>query len=264
MCESCVVLVYEHHRRCSQPFNCGDQGGLSYPFWIPGRKDCGHPDFRLHCSSGFAELNISSVKVRILDVNYSSRIIKLARSNYTDIICPTNQVNAPFVQSVVLPFAPDTEMLTIYYHCEDLSSRISGTSIRELRCAKYDEDSTNYYETRNISSSLLDQNDVFNLRKICNSQVNIPASGSALNTLRSDNITKTLEQGFDLELNQDCSMCIESMGSCGYNQTSKGFVCYCNDGTYGNHCGSSGKKSHGKPLSSLSLFLYFLLLRDRV
>lgn len=82
--------------------------------------------------------------------------------------------------------------------------------------------------------------------------------GSASNTLRLDNLQKNLEKGFQVEHNQDCSRCIESKGACGYNQTTRSFVCYCKDGTYGNNCGS-GKGSHGKPLYSLSFFLSFYL-----
>ncbi|KAG2281033.1 hypothetical protein Bca52824_052253 [Brassica carinata] len=39
------------YHRCSTRFICGDQVGLLYPFWIPGREECGHPDFKLTCLS---------------------------------------------------------------------------------------------------------------------------------------------------------------------------------------------------------------------
>uniref|UniRef100_A0A0D3CYJ6 Protein kinase domain-containing protein n=1 Tax=Brassica oleracea var. oleracea TaxID=109376 RepID=A0A0D3CYJ6_BRAOL len=41
-------------------------GGLLYPFWIPGREECGHPDFKLNCNGGFAELDISSITRRFV------------------------------------------------------------------------------------------------------------------------------------------------------------------------------------------------------
>ncbi|CAN7087066.1 unnamed protein product [Brassica oleracea var. botrytis] len=168
------------HRLCSQPFSCGDQTGLLYPFWISGREDCGHPVFKVNCSGGFAELSISSVKFRILEVNYDSRIIRLARSDYIGDLCPTDTSDMPFNQSV-LPLAPSTELLTFYYHCsQDFS--------------------------------------------------HIPAFGPALNTLQltssTDNLKKALEEGFELGLNKDCSICLTSGGSCGYNRSSSGFICY--------------------------------------
>ncbi|KAL0806980.1 hypothetical protein Bca101_099472 [Brassica carinata] len=68
----------ELHSLCSQPFPCGNQSGLLYPFWISGREDCGHPDFKVDCNRGFAELSISSVKYRILETNYDSDNLKKA------------------------------------------------------------------------------------------------------------------------------------------------------------------------------------------
>ncbi|XP_006279179.2 LEAF RUST 10 DISEASE-RESISTANCE LOCUS RECEPTOR-LIKE PROTEIN KINASE-like 2.7 isoform X1 [Capsella rubella] len=280
LCEECSSSTDELYRRCAQPFSCGDQGGLLFPFWIHGREDCGHPDFKLHCNSRLAELNVSLGTFRILDTDYDSRIVRLARSNFTNIICPTTPLHMPFDKSAVLPFASDTMMLTIYYHCRDLSSSIDGTSanVEGLVCGNYDEDSTNYYEMRNIT----DENSgavSTNLKESCNSYVSIPVPGSALYTLRSENITKTLEQGFELELNQDCSVCLESKGACGYNRTSRGFVCYCKDGTFGIDC-SSKKKIHGALVKAipivggavagvvlflvlLTLFLRFLRKREK-
>ncbi|EFH64821.1 hypothetical protein ARALYDRAFT_894411 [Arabidopsis lyrata subsp. lyrata] len=51
-----------------------------------------------------------------------------------------------------------------------------------------------------------------------------------------DNLKKALEEGFKLGLNKDCSMCIESGGSCGYNQVSRRFVCYCEGWTHNHIC----------------------------
>ncbi|XP_019082630.1 PREDICTED: LEAF RUST 10 DISEASE-RESISTANCE LOCUS RECEPTOR-LIKE PROTEIN KINASE-like 2.7 [Camelina sativa] len=253
LCEECSSSP-ALYRRCAEPFSCGDQGGLLFPFWIHGREDCGHPDFKLHCSSRLAELNVSSGTFRILDANYDSRIVRLARSDFKDIMCPTNPLHVPFDKSVVLPFAPDTMMLTIYYHCADLSSSIDGTSanVGSLVCGNYDEDSNNYYEMRNITDVNSGRVST-NLKESCNSYVSIPVPGSALYTLRPENLTKTLEQGFELELNQDCSVCLESKGACGYNETSRSFVCYCNDGTFGNNC-SSKKKSHGTLVKAIPIF----------
>lgn len=194
---------------CSQPFSCGNQRNLLYPFWIPSREECGHPDFMLECSGSFAELSISSVKFRILEVNYTSRITRLA---------------------------PDTDMLKIYYECPNISHSVT-TYVGNIPC---DDDHKSYYVTRNLSSPLLrGVSGLLNDFKVfCRRNVSIPASRSALNTLERtptlDNLKKALEEGFKLELNKDCSMCIDSGGSCGYNQVSRRFVCYC-EGWTDNH-----------------------------
>ncbi|XP_010415241.1 PREDICTED: LEAF RUST 10 DISEASE-RESISTANCE LOCUS RECEPTOR-LIKE PROTEIN KINASE-like 2.7 [Camelina sativa] len=277
-CEGCSSSPIESYERCSEPFPCGNQGSLLYPFWVRGREDCGHPDFKLDCSKGFAELNLSSVKFRILEANNVSHVIKIGTLDYFDNLCLQHLENATFPETV-LPLASRTKMLTIYYDCPNLSSNnVTNVYVGDAVCVDYEEarrrfgPNTHYYVTRNISSPLPD------LGKYCSGQVSIPVSGSALNTMRLDNLQGTLAKGFEVQLNQDCSMCLESKGACGYNKTSTEFVCYCKDGTYGDKCGS-GKKSHGALnkairivlgsvagvvlfLVLLTLFLRFLRIRE--
>ncbi|KAF8080188.1 hypothetical protein N665_0966s0001 [Sinapis alba] len=139
----------ELYDRCSTRFICGDQGGLLYPFWIPGREECGHPDFKLTCARGFAEINIASVKFRILEANYTTRIIRLARSDYIGHLCPQDPTNAPFNENI-LNFSPNTDLLTLYYDCRDFSfstPTYDPTYFRELDCD--DELRRSYYVTRN-------------------------------------------------------------------------------------------------------------------
>ncbi|KAF3537173.1 hypothetical protein F2Q69_00020032 [Brassica cretica] len=81
-------------------------------------------------------------------------------------------------------------------------------------------------------------------------EVSIPVSESTLHTLRLDNPKKSLEQGFNLEIKQDCSVCLESKGACGYNHISSGFVCYCDDATHGQNCGS-GRRSKGSLVNAI-------------
>uniref|UniRef100_A0A1J3EZM8 non-specific serine/threonine protein kinase n=1 Tax=Noccaea caerulescens TaxID=107243 RepID=A0A1J3EZM8_NOCCA len=226
---SFVFSATELHKRCSKPFSCGDQKELLYPFWVPGREDCGHPDFKLECneSSGSAELSISSVKYRILEVKYDSGIIRLARSDYITDLCPQDPLNAKFDQTV-LPFAPTTELITIYYDCGRDFSVPPFTG--ELECE--DNSRRNYYVTKNLTSPLLQgiSGLLSDLRVLCNKNVTIPASGPALASLQStsntDNLKKALEEGFELEVNKDCSTCIGSGGACGYSQSSTSFTCY--------------------------------------
>ncbi|KAF8112831.1 hypothetical protein N665_0060s0014 [Sinapis alba] len=252
----------ELYDRCSTRFICGDQGGLLYPFWIPGREECGHPDFKLTCARGFAEINIASVKFRILEANYTTRIIRLARSDYIGHLCPQDPTNAPFNENI-LQFSPNTDLLTLYYDCRDFSfstPTYDPTYFRELDCD--DELRRSYYVTRNLSSSLLDGvRDLLKiLRVLCLTNVSIPASGPALRTLQrfqtSDNLKKALEEGFELGVNRECSMCMDSGGGCGYNQTTRGFICYCSNGPHSRAC-SSGKRNHG---SSAGVFVLLVIL----
>ncbi|CAA7016444.1 unnamed protein product [Microthlaspi erraticum] len=254
-CEECSSSTFEHYKRCNQPFRCGNRGGLLYPFWIPGRQDCGHPDFMLDCSRGFAELSISSVLFRILQANYKSGIVRFASLDYINNLCGRNPLNVQYIPSV-LPFAPDTDFLKIHVGCQDMGYALSyyknGFDIRRLDCGSslgYDVNATeNYYVWKNMSFTLVNLKDIDSVssyfRDKCEKEVNIPASGLAFNTHGQDNLTKVLEEGFELQLNRECSICMKSKGACGYNKSSRGFVCYCNDGTHGNDC-VSGKTRHG-------------------
>ncbi|XP_019100936.1 PREDICTED: LOW QUALITY PROTEIN: LEAF RUST 10 DISEASE-RESISTANCE LOCUS RECEPTOR-LIKE PROTEIN KINASE-like 2.8 [Camelina sativa] len=224
----------EMYKRCSGSFNCSNRQELYYPFWIPGRENCGHPDFKLDCSRGFAEFNIASIKLRILSREYYSTI-RIAKSDYIGDLCPSNPINVPII-NIILPFfqlaAAETELLTLYYNCQFHSSALSSTIYGgELGC----DGGRSYYVTRNLSSTLLyGFRGLFNNFKVmlmCKRNVSIPVSGSALETLQRrptlDNLRMALEQGVELNVNLDCLMCIQSSGACGYNQTSSSFVCYC-------------------------------------
>ncbi|CAN7053406.1 unnamed protein product [Brassica rapa subsp. trilocularis] len=258
----------ELHSLCSQPFPCGNQSGLLYPFWISGREDCGHPDFKVDCNRGFAELSISSVKYRILEANYDSRIIRLARSDFMGNLCPTNPLNMPFNQSV-LPLAPTTQLLRIYYDCHQDFSQYVPNYIGALACGDGDDDDDDddddgkryYYVTSNQSSPLLQRiRNVFNsFRVFCDKNVTIPASGPALNTLElnssTDNLKKALEEGFELGLHQDCSTCLTSGGACGFNRSSIAFTCYNSNRTRNNDTGLSTGAIAGIGIASVLVLL---------
>ncbi|ESQ28731.1 hypothetical protein EUTSA_v10018045mg [Eutrema salsugineum] len=263
----------EYHRRCSGPFSCGDQNDLFYPFWMPGREDCGHPDFKLDCSRGFAELNISSVMFRILNMSYESPIIRLARSDYINNICPSDPLNAPFNQSV-LPLAPDTDLLTLYYDCSSLVLPPGSNYFGRFGCGDDDSDDSDdsYFVTRNLTSSFLSPFHAFidNSRTACTRNVSIPASGQSLNTLENnptrENLFKALGDGFELRVNQECSTCIRSEGACGYNKSSGGFACYCIDGRHNTTCSSRHKgigAASGIVVVILIAGVFFCLIRRR-
>ncbi|CAN8238526.1 unnamed protein product [Cochlearia groenlandica] len=259
-CEECSSSVVERYELCSKPFICGNQAGLVYPFWIQGREDCGHPDFKLNCSIGLAEVTVSRIKFNILEANH--RTLRFARSDYINNLCPTNPIDAPFYRGI-LQFAPDIEVVTVYYQCLDLSNLIGSREafiyITSFPCKNDSETAKNYIVIRNNSySSPGGSNGTDYLNENCKSSVNIPASGSMWKT--SNNQSKIFEHGFELELNQDCSLCIESKGACGYNQTSREFVCYCNDGTRGKTCAPRTRSHVSSSVAGVVIFLVLLSL----
>ncbi|CAN7129659.1 unnamed protein product [Brassica rapa subsp. narinosa] len=267
---SFVSSTNELYDRCSQPFPCGNQS-LLYPFWTSGREDCGHPEFEVDCSGGFAELSITSVKYRILEANYDSDsgIIRLARSDFIGGLCPKDLLNATFDERVVT-LAPTTEFLTIYHNCSREFPMYVSTYVGDLRCGDGDgddDDTISYYVTSDLSSPLLNgirgQLEDFGLS--CKT-VSIRVSRPLLNALQGnrtrDNLQRTLAEGFQLELSQECSSCLASNGACGFNQNSGGFVCYCVDETNNRTCSSKkkGKISGLKVLVSICIVAACVLL----
>lgn len=233
----------ELYKLCSTTFSCCDQVHLSYPFWKPGRKACGHPEFELNCSGDFAELNISTVKFRIIDSGYYETT--LIRTDYIDNLYPRNPLNAQFNENVA-SFTYNTELVTIYYDCPNFSPLIPHSFyVGELVSGN---GRRNYYVTKNLTSpSLHDIRGLLeNFRGMCKRNVSIPASGSALETLQRSpntyNLKKAIEQGFELYVNSDCERCMGSDGACGYNQTSSVFVCYCKDGPRNSSCRTRNRK----------------------
>ncbi|KAJ4902642.1 Protein kinase superfamily protein [Raphanus sativus] len=243
----CVLSVNERHKHCAPTFSCGDKRDLYYPFWTPDREECGHPDFKVNCSDGFAELTISSVKLRILEMNSKSRIIRLARMDYINDLCPHKPENAT-LNNQVLPFSKDTEFLTFYYRCHVDPKVISG-HIRQIDCDDDDTDRPSF----SVSSHLYyRRREIINkLRESCTSIVNVPVSRTALRTEErnqsAEAITKALEKGFEVSFNRECSRCRRSNGACGYNETLGGFVCYCiNEHHHKHTCENNGLSKPAK------------------
>ena len=246
---SCVFAVDELHQRCSGPFSCGNKEELLfYPFWRSGRENCGHPDFKLDCSGEFPELDMSSVKYRILSMSYEdSPVIRLARSDYIGNLCPPDPRNASLSESI-LQLVRDTDLLTLYYDCNVLPPASAGSYIGTFGCG-YEGHRTSYYVTRNLSSPLLKGiSDLLdNFTTLCRRNVSIPVSRQALNKLEEspsqDNLKNALDHGFELGVNNDCSQCIESGGACGYSQNSRSFICYCVDKPHSRTCRDTGEIS---------------------
>ncbi|XP_013603316.1 PREDICTED: probable receptor-like protein kinase At1g67000 [Brassica oleracea var. oleracea] len=243
---SCASSDDELYKLCRKTFSCGEHADVYYPLWGPGREACGHPDFKLNCSGGFAEVKISAVKFGIIYSSYYR--ITLRRSDYIDNLYPRNPLNVQFNENVVF-FPLNTEVLTVYYDCPNFSPIRSHSSyIGELDAVN---GIRNYYVTKNLTSPSLDdiRGLLNNFSEMCKRNVSIPASGSALESLQrspsQDNLKKAIEQGFDLYVNLDCRRCTYSGGACGYNQTSSLFVCYCKDGPHTSTC----QRHHGADLT---------------
>ncbi|CAH8277375.1 unnamed protein product [Arabidopsis lyrata] len=221
---SCVLSVDERHSLCAHPFSCGYHIDLYYPFWTPERKECGHPDFEVNCRRDFAEFSISSVQFRILEMNYESHIIRLARTDYLNNLCPRYPENATINQDV-LPFSNDTKLSSFYYDCPYPMVDVQPNDyIRRLNCK--DEIGRRSYFVSPPSHSG-DRAILGQLNASCKRNVGIPVSQSVLKTEKNQRLEDVFNEGFELSFNSECARCVTSGGACGWSSTK--FVCYCKD-----------------------------------
>ncbi|WZZ06303.1 hypothetical protein YC2023_092224 [Brassica napus] len=86
---------------------------------------------------------------------------------------------------------------------------------------------------------------MFTLGSSCKTASIRVSAGPLLNALQGnrtqDNLQRTLAEGFQLGVNQECSSCLASKGACGFNQNSGGSVCYCKDEPNNSICSSRKK-----------------------
>ncbi|CAD5333366.1 unnamed protein product [Arabidopsis thaliana] len=239
-------VVDEQHKHCSPRFKCGNQSELYYPFWISERKECGHPDFEVNCSGDFAELTVSTVKFQILEMNYEFGIIRLARMDYRNNLCPQHPANAS-INHDVLPFSPDTKLSTFYHDCQSTVAVHPNDYIKQLNCEDYIGGKSYFVSSSSHSG---DRATLAALSASCEG-VDIPVSRSALKTVEKNQsleaMKKAIDEGFELGFNNECSQCAISGGACGFDQRLKAFVCYCADEPHESTCYSEiVKKSLSK------------------
>ncbi|WZY89053.1 hypothetical protein YC2023_045788 [Brassica napus] len=239
---SFVLSDDEHHKKCAPSFGCANQRNLTYPFWIPERKECGHPEFKVNCSGDIAEFSRSSVKFQILENKFYT--IRLAIKDYQSNLCPRHPENVD-INQYVLPFSPDTMLSIFYYNCS--APRVDvppGFYIRKLDCGN-DNGRRSYFVSSALSS--WDSAILENSSASCERNVTIPVSRYALSiedgnpTLEA--IEKALKDGFEVMFTTECWECKSSQGTCGYNDSSRASVCYCVDGPRTHTCDSGIPKT---------------------
>ncbi|XVF71594.1 hypothetical protein PTKIN_Ptkin12aG0051000 [Pterospermum kingtungense] len=223
---------------CSELISCGNIRNIGYPFWGLDRPEsCGHPDFRLNCNRNTPEIIIMSVSYRVLNISSSTHVLELARTDYSDNICPTYLINSTFSSSL-FKYNMSTQDIRLYYGCQPTSTQ--GIS-SQFECSINRTDIIGYYVT-NITETFFESQTIGS----CNYSVTIPVLKSEIQSLEtnqnSEALTKALQNGFVVQWSADdslCNSCLYSRGQCGHNLTSGEFICYCSDGSYTEVCQTS-------------------------
>ncbi|KAF9683963.1 hypothetical protein SADUNF_Sadunf04G0068600 [Salix dunnii] len=223
----------ERYLNCRNLIDCGNIKGIGYPFSGSNRPDyCGYPGFELNCSNQDPEITVIQSTYKVLGINNQSRTLNVARTDYTENLCPTLFLNKTF-NANLLSYTKDDHNITIYYGCPTQDSPTSHfltqfpCSINTTEMTGYFTATTDFSFLGNLASKILES---------CVGSVKVPVLESAYEQVMKNATVATLlgalGQGFGLEWKANdtlCDICSSSGGQCGYNQTTKAFACYCAD-----------------------------------
>ncbi|KAK6927924.1 Wall-associated receptor kinase, galacturonan-binding domain [Dillenia turbinata] len=265
--ESPIGADYRYSN-CSQTFQCGNIANIGYPFWGQNRPEyCGHPKFLLNCSGQTPEINILSQQFRVMGINNMTYTLNLTRSDYWGTYCPNDYENTTMDYDF-FNYTQNTQNIFLYYDCQPvyISPPITSQSI-EFICDNTTNGNsiTGYYVTRNLTS-------VLNLSAICATNVIVPVyQGNAQyleSNLSTSNLLGAIDGGFGLKWNasnSECENCVWSGGQCGFNKSTNGFICFCENGAHPSTCHplitARVKTFDDDRLSASSCYLFFILAR---
>ncbi|CAH8257287.1 unnamed protein product [Arabidopsis lyrata] len=236
---------------CETLFQCGNITA-GFPFSGGNRhKDCGHPSLELHCNkNNITSLFISNQKYSVLHIDQISNTLTLTKQDLLGSFCSsvfTNTTLPP--ETFELP--PTYKSVTIFYQCSSLLPNLSSYTCPGIGPIAVSENPEKHPESCRSSFT-----------------VKVPTSfDTKEKELNVTNLESVLRKGFEVKvvINENtCQECLSSLGrchgftenltpgcrppsdsegSCGYNQTSSTFICYCKD-PYSLSC-SSGKSFVG-------------------
>ena len=197
------------------------------------------PEFKLDCSSNVPRIDITYINYRVLQINNSSRTLKVARTDYWDTVCPSALVNTT-IDFTLFSYTSDTN-LTLYYQCPFPAVPIIGTAlssfILQFNCTINKTDFFNYYSPNIYSPDL---SSISNSIGACNYWVNVPIllPTTAIATTQ-DAVKAAIDGGFMLTWNAKnphCDTCLGAGGLCGSDPNTSAFACHCQNGTFVSGC----------------------------
>ncbi|KAL6560381.1 hypothetical protein OROGR_003940 [Orobanche gracilis] len=240
--------AHYQYESCGMPSICGNGLNVTYPFYISGTHEsyCGYPGFGINCSqNGFPVLQLPGsgakyVVEHIFDHNRSIRVYDSAVSGLVvDRVNGSWRVNGsfpsedgvggclPIIRNSTLPtwqlqFASQTTKLHLIWNCTaslSNATRFASTVIcndtnRPRPLAIFGED--NEYLRDALEN--------------CAAHVVAPVEGVG-------NILVALRRGVVLNWTaSDCDPCQNSGGSCGFDDATNHFMCFCPDRPHSTRC----------------------------
>ncbi|KAK9197120.1 hypothetical protein WN943_005254 [Citrus x changshan-huyou] len=218
---------------CSLPFGCG-KINAGFPFWGGGRPElCGHPIFELKCENETPTMKLADVTYRVLNVNTKEKVIKLARQEYFEGLCPQSNT---IIDASLFDISDGYEMFNLIYSCPMFS--------RSFTC--------NMKDVNNYLDGFVQFTGGIQFRPDCNTTVTVAFSKALLAAKRGKWVLqKALEEGF--EMKWKLFGCEESCSSCGFDFFNHKGICYCSGGQL--NSSSSGCSAPSAASNSEGIFV---------
>ncbi|XP_073018630.1 LEAF RUST 10 DISEASE-RESISTANCEUS RECEPTOR-LIKE PROTEIN KINASE-like 2.1 isoform X4 [Primulina eburnea] len=211
------ILPYTHcqrNKKCRQPFNCGGIRNISYPFWGSNRPEiCGFPGFELlNCQFDAPLLNIDSRSYRVLEIDFVSQTLRVARQDLWNTTCPSVLHRTTLDSKLFeFPSVDSYENVTLYYDCKSKTDPVQAINLQnQFTCDVDGAKTVNLFApggTSGLGSNI-----------ICSNNISVPVSLSAARALSAPLASKNylrdaLAGGFSvqwLDKINNCESCVES------------------------------------------------------
>lgn len=165
-------------------------------------------------------LNISSLSYRVLEINFSTNTLKVARQDLWNSICPTNSVLHDTTtldpDLFEIPPGSNDKNVTLYYDC---TNNQQNRLLNQFNCY------VNGVTTMNVFST----GSGLGLDIKCSNNISVPVNQTAAQALEtptasSINVLQTaLASGFFIKWSENCTCCPRV---CVYNSDSGSTGCY--------------------------------------
>ncbi|KAL6529930.1 hypothetical protein OROMI_028575 [Orobanche minor] len=242
---TCVCQNNQMYDTCSQPFECGDIGNISYPFWGGDRPEsCGFPGFQLSCRDDILRLSISSISYRVLDIVNRTQTLRVSRDDLSNTLCPRFLFNTTLDVSLFnFSSTANDQNITLYYGCGlNRAPVTTPAATSRFNCEVNGSNTWSFYLTRELLGLGT------NATLICGGNINVPVSLTAAQALANPTtdpetvLRDALATGFWIRWqadNDNCDNCVGSGGLCGRNLETRSFACYCRDGSHEFRCNNT-------------------------
>ncbi|KAF3643478.1 LEAF RUST 10 DISEASE-RESISTANCE LOCUS RECEPTOR-LIKE PROTEIN KINASE-like 1.2 isoform X1 [Capsicum chacoense] len=233
----------KQYSTCNRSYRCGNIQNIVFPFWGGDRpQECGLPEFELECvANQDPVIRIDNHDFHVLDIKNDTRIMRIARKDLEEDICPDRFGNTS-LNEALFRYGPDLQAFVLLYGCPfDIPSEWKKFA---FSCNNTGTSKVGFYPDESFSS--------FWGPKFpsCEFKVVVPVVQKEFEQFENQGSTKILEllkQGFDVVYNKSmlCTACERSGGLCWSETDTTEETCLCRDRTYSYFCGygqEQGKK----------------------